>query len=401
MTLSSLRNAHYAGKLSSTSCLNQLLHQMEEEQEESKEQNYVPKHHRHDFDVVKRKHIDRWSAEGNIRNRIYDDETLIVSRTIERTSKHSNGLDPIDWSKSLMPASDSFNPAEHGKPRNFTIYKNSLALCSIQVADYKNVAHPYLLVKECTKIDETLSELFEMKRDWYSTLASIIRAGYYVFDLEDMETSRFQVVTMSKIYDRPKISARMPHNIACESLIDECSSRACSAHQLGRKYEIFGGKNLPFYRCSKHHRLLDKSFVSALTVSRDAIGLTNEYILLGASKSPILKLEGFICSVPGKICNLDPRALIDEDRMLNEYGEDYKRDFSITLTTTTSKQDEINLLSSKSFFTNFTIEYLMKRKFIEIAKKLKSKHVHVRGRRLTASVIMEYLADSESICIED
>ena len=61
--------------------------------------------------------------------------------------------------------------------------------------------------------------------------------------------------------------------------------------------------------------------------------------------------------------------------MLNEYGEDYKRDFSITLTTTTSKQDEINLLSSKSFFTNFTIEYLMKRKFIEIAKKLKSKHV--------------------------
>ena len=43
----------------------------------------------------------------------------------------------------------------------------------------------------------------------------------------------------------------------------------------------------------------------------------------------------------------------------------------------------------------------MKRKFIEIAKKLKSKHVRVQGRRLTASVIMEYLADSESICIED
>ena len=163
-----------------------------------------------------------------------------------------------------------------------------------------------------------------------------------------METSRFQVVTMSKIYDRPKISARMPHNIACESLIDECSSRACSAHQLGRKYEIFGGKNLPFYRCSKHHRLLDKSFVSALTVSRDTVGLTNEYILLGASKSPILKLEGFICSVPGKICNLDPRALIDEDRMLNEYGEDYKRDFSITLTTTTSiESPEIELVQAK------------------------------------------------------
>ena len=157
------------------------------------------------------------------------------------------------------------------------------------------------------------------------------------------------------------------------------------------------GKNLPFYRCSKHHRLLDKSFVSALTVSRDAIGLTNEYILLGASKSPILKLEGFVCSVPGKICNLEPRALVDEDRMLNEYEEDYRRDFSITLTTT-SKQDQFNLVRSKSFFTNFTMEYLMKRKFTDIAKKLKSKHVRVQGRKLTASVIIEYLMDSESIC---
>ena len=40
------------------------------------------------IDVVRRKHIDRWFVmEGNIRNRIYDDETLIVSRTIELNIK--------------------------------------------------------------------------------------------------------------------------------------------------------------------------------------------------------------------------------------------------------------------------------------------------------------------------
>lgn len=373
---------------------------MEEESEESKEQNYVPNHHKHGFDVVRRKHVDKWSSEGSIRNRIYDDETLIVSRTIERTSNRSKGLDPIDWSKSPMLLSHDSNPAEHGKPRNFTIYKNSLALCSIQVADYKNVLHPYVLVKECTKIDETLAGLFDMKKDWCSTLASIIRAGYYVFDLQDTDISRFQIVTMSKIYDRPKIISRMPLPISCEGLIDEYSSRTCSPHQLGRKYEIFGGKNLPFYRCSKHHRLLDKSFISALTVSRDTIGLTNEYILLGASKSPILKLEGFLCSIPGKICTLDPRALVDEDFMFSDHGKDCRRDFSITLTTM-SKQDQFSLVRPKSFFTHFTMEYLMKRKFTEIVTKLKSKHVRVQGRILKASVIMEYLTNSESICIDD
>ena len=76
------------------------------------------------------------------------------------------------------------------------IYKNSLALCSIQVADYKNVLHPYVLVKNA-KIDETIAGLFDMKKDWCCCI-------YYTcwllcFDLQDTEISRFQVVTMSKI----------------------------------------------------------------------------------------------------------------------------------------------------------------------------------------------------------
>ena len=109
--------------------------------------------------------------------------------------------------------SDGLNPVDHGKPRNFTIYKNSLALCSIQVADYKNVAHPYLLIKECTKIDETLSELFRMKRDWHSTLASIIRAGYYVFDLEDTEISD------TKLLQCPKYMIGQKLSLECHSIL--------------------------------------------------------------------------------------------------------------------------------------------------------------------------------------
>jgi hypothetical protein len=273
---------------------NQKLYQTAEGEKYMEEQNYIPKHHSHKFDIVKRKYNNSNGSSSFLhrRNNQHDDETLVVSRTIERKTSPTLKLDNFKMS-SLDNFNDKIEPMEHGKPRKLTIYKNSLALCDIMLSDYvsKNSMHPFLLINEHAKIDETLTCIFMLKLGWDDTVAAIVRAGYYLYDINYKTFSKFNIVNMQKIWNKCKINTdAIPNHIFCEDIFDHSKEQLSVVRHLGRKYKIFGGKNLPFLQCQKHHRLLDKVFVSGLTTSGDCIGLTDEYIVLGANKSPIMQM---------------------------------------------------------------------------------------------------------------
>eukprot|EP00943_MAST-04B_sp_MAST-4B-sp1_P009244 g9244.t1 len=382
---------------------NQRSYQTAEEESFMEEQNYIPKHHSHKFDIVKRKYHNTIASSSFLqrRNNQYDDETLIVSRTIEGKTSPTRKLDNFKMS-SLDIFNDIMNPMEHGKPRKLAIYKNSLALCDIIFSDYvsKNSMHPFLLINEHAKIDDTLTHIFMLRMGWDDTVAAIVRAGYYLFDINYKTFSKFNIVNMQKIWNKCKINTdAIPNHIFCEDIFDHSKEQLSVVSHLGRKYEIFGGKNLPFLQCKKHHRLLDKVFVSGLTTSGNCIGLTDEYVVLGANKSPIMQLEGLLCNIDGKICNLDPRLSINEVN-----GKHVNNGYSITLTTA-SRQNKRKLFGSKkhrpSLFIDFVSNYLMDDEidYNTIKKKLKTRHVKLVGNRIKASTILEYLSGSELLCV--
>ena len=377
-----------------------------EEEKYEEEQNYIPTHHSHKFDIVKRKNRDS-NKSFNLsrrRHKSYDDETLIVSRTIERKTSPSRRLDHFDGlSYNIFP--DSTTPAEHGTPRKFVIFLNSLALCDITLSDYNSGKHPYLIINEHAKIDDTLIHIFNLKMNWNDTIASIVRAGYHLYDVNHDLFSKYNLVNTVKIFSKRKIyTNNIPNQISSEEIVNGSRQSGSLVKHLGRKYETFGGKHLPFLRCKKHHRRLDTVFVTGLTIGADTIGLTNEYILLGACNSPYIELEGFLSNIDGNVCNLDPRAPIDESnrRCIN-------RGYSITLTATSKQINKKNTMSiSKknniSLFIDFVLNYLMKDdvNFATIVKKLKTRHVYAPiNNRLKASTILAYLSGSDLQCVSD
>jgi hypothetical protein len=188
-------------------------------------------------------------------------------------------------------------------PKQFVVYQQSSAMFTIKRLKIETrrrqgdaIENSHVTTKKISGYGETAVSILDKNMGWKDTVRSLVRAGFCLIDSLPSSTYRTTRCWVAKlpwsVSNVPeRFGKHIDHNVGHES------SGSC-----GRKFQVFGGRMLPFLSCGGHHRL-DAVLCTGIVADPKALlppSRIEKHCIL-CNGCPAIEVTGTFCDAPGNV----------------------------------------------------------------------------------------------------